>query len=495
MVFFPSPNPAYDLIAAPFKKGLQFPNQRRFNALWRDGQISKGALRAASDAKTGALRAVSLYAGTLNPNHLRTAEGSDLIHFTILSCRKEIIATEEDARLFYPSITVKPSRNLERQAHALYLSLRKNATINPDKMKFEVFARGLRIAVRNYQIENGFSNTVPVTPDMLARVFTGEIFKRTENQYAPIYQREKVADLDDARVWIERYLMAAEHLLPMETLDVDSAPRYFLVGCPGDPIAALRVTPRQSNFPFAAFPDFKLEKGSFYYVQLVYDNLAGIQFRVLDKNGKIVKKYAYDASVPEKFSLYTYAEEEKRQFDLYNRHMITEAGRERQAIGLSMLRHLACILSGIKPDSTCSVLLPSLKDDTAAFRFYLAGPARRLTLRLPGDKYTTFSFLNIEPRTVYEVEVGMSRMPGESYWDKEGVLHLPPMTPTVTFKPVAGQGEHSRTFYFSRAHSSFVQIFARKIDDKSRVSVPEPFTPKPWDDEFVDHRQDFGIIL
>ena len=119
-----------------------------------------------------------------------------------------MITTEEEAVLFRPSITVKPSKNLFPQALGLFRELCE-AGLNINNMRFRAFIKSLRIALRNEQISTGFRNRIVITPDMIADILSGEIFTLSDNPYSPIFQREQVADMGGARRWMELYLLAA----------------------------------------------------------------------------------------------------------------------------------------------------------------------------------------------------------------------------------------------------------------------------------------------
>ena len=464
---------AHRFIAAKYRSDDKIKGARTFNRLLQDGKLSKGVIGLSSRPDLAVPKRISEYDEAFDPGRLTLPDGQQLVHFSILSSRQDMITTEEEAVLFRPSITVKPSKNLFPQALGLFRELCE-AGLNINNMRFRAFIKSLRIALRNEQISTGFRNRIAITPDMIADILSGEIFTLSDNPYSPIFQREQVADMGGARRWMELYLLAATGKISFDQFAADTMPRYFIIGATSTDIANLRVTPNKSAFRNAVFPDFGLKKGEFYYVHLFYDNLVGIQFRVLDRNENVVKKYAFDASVPGYFSSYEYGEEERRQFEIFNQHLLSEDERAVQAQGILTLKALCCALMELPSGAT-----EFRTQESQQINFKIPGPARRLTLQLPDGKTTTLAMLNLEPQKIYSVNIVKLKLPGSET-----------EVPAIVFFQADGTGKHQRIFYWSGHHNAFVQIFTRKMDEKGRTTTPEPLIPRPWDNE-----HDQGLVL
>lgn len=221
--------------------------------------------------------------------------------------------------------------------------------------------------------------------------------------------------------------------------------------------------PDDPHFSQAAFPELNLAANQFCFVQPVPDNLVLLQFRILDPTERLVKKYAYDREFPERFSVYTYQEEERRQFEIFNQHLLSAQQRTMQRLGLQRLRKLSeRAIKGEKP----SALPPGGPD-----AFLLPGPALKLRLLLENNQKVNFLHLNLQPDELYTVEILTSTAPG-----------LTRKNLAVKFTQLSSPSKTS-IHYFLPGKKDFFQVIPATIDKAGRLTKADKIIVRPWDDE------------
>ena len=235
------------------------------------------------------------------------------------------LSTIHDRLPFGYGVKVAPTLSLVAQAKNILTRLPgPKKIINPLKLRPQEFSRGLRAAIRWVELETNFQlePEVNISGYALAAILSGEIHNPSDVSALRLYQRELVTDLAGARGWLLRFLQIAEGLRPDNAFDENNEPASFFVR---GPKRVLRLGFREdSPFAQAAFPGFDLASGELYYVRPVPDNLVGLQFRVQTPGGTLVRKYAYDRALAERFSVYTYRAEERRQARILNRVVLTD---------------------------------------------------------------------------------------------------------------------------------------------------------------------------
>ncbi len=363
----------------------------------------------------------------------------------------------------YKGATIDPAQSIAVQARRIFATLPgPKAKVNPHGLDQSRFEEGIRRALRWEEFRTGFQlgEEVTLSSYTIAKILSLEIFSPSSD-HGPIYQREEVIDLAEARVWLRRFLYVMEHLWPPEELDLSLDPKTFFVRGPAERLSlGLESDP---HFTYAALPGFNLRAGEFCYVKPVADNLALLQLRVLDPEERLIRKYAYDRSMPGRFSIYTYRKEERRQFDILNQALLSPGQREEQRKNIQLLKEICQKLINRDPKPKQPLPLP--------IRFSIAGPARHITLDLGKGKRITFARLHIDPHEVYEVEITVGNFP-----------HSEQKTLVVKFRK-SGSKKLPDIYYFDPRSDDFIQILERKMDRTGRTSVPRKFIPRVWDDE------------
>ena len=361
----------------------------------------------------------------------------------------------------YRGTSIAPHQELAPQAKRILeeLAAVSKKDVNPNRLDLARFEEGLRCALRWKELESGFNlgEEVRILPVIIARILANEIFNPSSS-YGPIYQRELVTEPSEARIWLRRFLYVMEELADAREFDLNEARTFFVRG----PMRSLQIgSSADPHFAEAAFPDFNLKPGEFCYIKSVMDNLVALQFRMLDPQERVLKKYAYDRSVPERFSIYSYQEEERRQFDILNHHLLSRKERKAQRKGLKKLKRLSAAL----------LRRQNLPQPLTTFGFRIAGPARRIMLAFPGGGSVGFYHLHLEPQKVYEVSVTSTKIPGTEM-------------NTLAVKFTDSEKRNSPSIhYFDPRQNDYSQILARRLDRKNRLSVPANFIPRIWDDE------------
>ncbi len=365
-------------------------------------------------------------------------------------------------------------RGLPCQAKEIFQQITSNPRVNPRGISYDRFEAGLRRALRWQNFDTGFNlgNNTTIPPVLLAKILSEEIFSPTGNKSDPIYERAEVTDFSEAQVWLNRFLYAMREL-GAEDFDLHTEPKTFFVR---GPIDLLKIGLRDDpHFARALFPNFNLAKGEFCYVQPVPDNLAILQFRVLDRQENLIGKYAFDAEFTEWFSAYTYTEEEFRQAQIFNHNYLTV---EEQAIQTRELKKLIALCLTVVNDFKNRMFFASNKYPLPQ-RFKIIGPARRMRIGLDDENSLNFRYLNLEPGIAYEVETFFAPIPGGNI-----------ETLAIKFKQI-GSPNQPLTYYFGVKDLDFSPMISTRMQrDKDRVVLPARMRPRPWDDE-----KGPGIIL
>jgi len=361
----------------------------------------------------------------------------------------------------YQGVELRPDQPIAPQARQIFEQL----PVNPNDLDLARFEQGLRIALRWQELKQDFNlrEVTTLSPTLVAKILAGNVFAPAAIN-GPIYQREEVTELGQAQVWINRFLYAMEHLKGGEDFDLLTEPKTFFVR---GPVIDLRLgLETDPHFANAALPDLNLPGGKFYYIQPVHDNLVALQFRVLTRKEKLVRKYAYDREFPQRFSVYSYREEEQRQFAICNNNLLTPEQSARQADGLNKLKDIVRALINRNKDQAQQAVR-----DNRPTTFRIAGPARRIKLDLGQGVSVHFTHLNFEPTEIYQARLTQDKIPGTTR-----------TTLAVKFDD-ARTGRTISTHYFVPKKNDFAAAFTRKVSGKGRISLPVQLRPKLWDDE------------
>jgi hypothetical protein len=190
----------------------------------------------------------------------------------------------------------------------------------------------------------------------------------------------------------------------------------------------------------------------------VLDNLVMLQFMVYDRDLNWLRSYAYDASVPCLFSAYSYPEEEKRQFGIFNARLLNEGEREHTR---TCMHELLTLLQKFFAEGHF--------DNIPDLNFYIAGPARTINIDPGNGASLSFPSLNLQPEAKYAVKIF-----GAHPEKKNNTI-------VVSFRET-GQGKHTPTTYiYSCLEKCFVQIQTSTVDEKHRIKLPQNVRQRVWD--------------
>lgn len=331
---------------------------------------------------------------------------------------------------------------------------------NPNQVTVKRFEEGLRRALLWKDLETNFNSgdEAKISRYALAAILSGEIDPPQDSSALHLWHREMVTEFEEARNWLSRFIFAMERLRQGDDFDIETEPHSFYLRGPIQSLS-LGITNYKSLLR-AAIPQLDIASGELRFIQPVPDNLVGIQLRLLGQQGEILRRYAYDHSCPQRFAVYSYAEEEKRQFDIWNRQL-EEPHKSQQEAGIARLKLL--FLKLISRTAYGPEDLPR--------SFFLPGPARAITFSVSEQVKFGFGRLNLSPG-------------GKAYSVKTSIDLLPCTTTKtikISFVPEFDGGK-TRTYYFVPTSNDFAQIFCRKIDIKGRTVLPYELISPVWDD-------------
>ena len=243
----------------------------------------------------------------------------------------------------------------------------------------EQLAEGLQRLLLRIDFRTHFSweDEVTLSPHELSGLLVGHEYISYSD--APVYERREVTTLEQAQPWITRFLYLYQgrpvdqttSLHTGKDFNLRNEPKAFFARGPQENIQVGVLS--DPHCGAAQFTKINIPSGSYYFVEPVLDNLVILQFMVYDKDLNWIRSYAYDASVPCLFSVYSYPEEEKRQFGIFNARLLNETEREHAN---TCMRKLLTLLQKLFAEGHF--------DNIPDLDFYLAGPARTINID-PGN--------------------------------------------------------------------------------------------------------------
>ncbi len=327
---------------------------------------------------------------------------------------------------------------------------------------------GLQRWIRLEQFRTAFQETsVTVDRTAMHRILSGSLMESDRQGW--IWQREDVISLEEASAGVIRFIQSYLGVTPAQGSDIH-IPAFYVLG----PTKSVQIgTPDNPLTAHAAFPNVNVPEGEIYFIKPVFDNLVGLQFRVLDRQDRILRRYAFDKSVAALFSDYDYAEEEERQFRIFNEGLLSPSERQAQAECMVFLRSaLAVWWARSEGDNRLELRVPNCT------KVKIVGPMRRLRLCIKSmhpnataaERIFVLNHLHLEPGETWTIKVlvdfSSSKGPG-GIW--------------ISFSPI-NSTKKSRGLYLDAVEGNFIQTASGTMDSKGRVVLPEQFHPRVWDD-------------
>ena len=190
------------------------------------------------------------------------------------------------------------------------------------------------------------------------------------------------------------------------------------------------------------------------------DNLSDFSFEVFDKQAKRLCGYAFAEGAEGFFEDYNYTDEEYKRFMLFNAHLFQRGNGffdTLREIAMKEVLHRAGL--GKRPRN------PGMKT-------YIIGPARSIDLKLPRGRTLIFSRLNLENGVRYNLAVKRSQS-------------LLAQAKTLLMEIINADDENDIRPLYLTIHNNkigFFPVYAREVDEKGRICVPEHLQQRPWDD-------------
>lgn len=288
--------------------------------------------------------------------------------------------------------------------------------------------------------------------DALLMALTGQI--TIGNAF---YKTGDIRPVDEMKPAMTQFLLRCFGHEPWDTYKY-SFEHYYVPG----PVAELHIADGSNPLlSRAVFPGLTVPEKDILFIWPVDDDLTGVHFDVLNRQGSLVKRFAHDGEAPELFSEYDYADEELRQFRLLNAELFSLAGQ----------RLFDAIRQYASAWQKASLSRRSFDAPVPEIDIQICGPARSIeilvdSVDLEEKKHepkwkVTIPYLNLEKALVHRVKTYKASMPDLNY-------------PTFVIEISTGRpDERNRKYYFDWTRGTFIIVAQGKLDAKNRAVVPD----------------------